>query len=172
MRFAAASLSQAYRLRPRRAALRGAGSRRFAACSTFCPRDAAAGVSPAHAVISTSPRRARRFTAGARVMRERRRFTPRPRLRAPCRRFGLASCARRSPLRFQNFPYFTRFAVNRAAFPPFARALLKRSASCAFFSQKIFSPLDYFDALATISVIYHRVIRQTSQILQEGRRAG
>lgn len=171
MRFAAASLSQAYRLRPRRAALRGAGSRRFAACFAFCPR-AAACVSPAHAAITASLRRARRFISRARVMRERRRFTPRPRLRAPCRRFGLASCARRSPLRFQNFPYFTRFAVNRAAFPPFARALLKRSASCAFFSQKIFSPLDYFDALATISVIYHRVIRQTSQILQEGRRAG
>lgn len=170
MRFAAASLSQAYRLRPRRAALRGAGSRRFAACFAFCPR-AAACVSPARGQ-SPRVRTARRFIASARVMRERRRFTPRPRLRAPCRRFGLASCARRSPLRFQNFPYFTRFAVNRAAFPPFARALLKRSASCAFFSQKIFSPLDYFDALATISVIYHRVIRQTSQILQEGRRAG
>ena len=171
-RFAAASLKQAYRLRPRRAPWRGAVSRCFAACSTFCPRDAATGVSLARAAITAHPRRARRFISRARVMRERRRFTPRPRLRAPCRRFGLASCARRSPLRFQNFPYFTRFAVNRAAFPRFALALLKRSAFSAFFSRKIFSPLDYFDALATISVIYHRVIRQTSQILQEGRRAG
>lgn len=122
--------------------------------------------------VSASLRRARRFIARTRVMREWRRFTPRPRLRAPCRRFGLASCARRSPLRFQNFPFFARFAVNRAAFPQFARALLKRSAASPFFSRKIFSPLDYFDALATTSVIYHRVIRQTSQILQEGRRAG
>ena len=170
MRFAAASLSQAYRLRPRRAALRGAGSRRFAACFAFCP--ARRHAYRLRTRQSPRVRTARRFIASARVMRERRRFTPRPRLRAPCRRFGLASCARRSPLRFQNFPYFTRFAVNRAAFQPFARALLKRSASCAFFSQKIFSPLDYFDALATISVIYYRVIRQTSQILQEGRRAG
>ena len=47
MRFAAASLSQAYRLRPRRAALRGAGSRRFAARFAFCPRAAATGVSAA-----------------------------------------------------------------------------------------------------------------------------
>ena len=122
--------------------------------------------------VSASLRRARRFTASASVMRERRRFTPRPRTCAARRRFGLASCARRSPLCFQNFPSFARFAVNRAAFPQFARALLKRSASCAFFSRKIFSPLDYFDALATTSVIYHRVIRQTLQILQEGRRAG
>lgn len=171
MRFAAASLSQAYRLRPRRAALRGAGSRRFAACFAFCPR-AAACVSPAHAAIIASPRRVCRFTASARVMREWRRFTPRPRICAPCRRFCRAPRVLRSPLRFQNFPSVARFAVNLAAFQPFARALLKRSAASPFFSQKIFSPLDYFDALATISVIYHKVIRQTSQILQEGRRAG
>lgn len=170
MRFAAASLSQAYRLRPRRAALRGAGSRRFAACFAFCPR-AAACVSPAHAAITASPHRAQ-------IYRQR----PRYARTAPLHAASASSralppfrpCLMRSTFaaRFQNFPYFTRFAVNRAAFPPFARALLKRSASCAFFSQKIFSPLDYFDALATISVIYHRVIRQTSQILQEGRRAG
>ena len=172
MRIAAAFLRQAYRLRPRRAALRGAVSRRFAVCFAFCPRAAATGVSPAHAAITAHLRRARWFIASACVMRERRRFTPRPRICAPCRRFCRVPRVLRSPLRFQNFPYFARFAVNRAAFPRFARALLKRSAFSAFFSRKIFSPLDYFDALATISVIYYRVIRQTSQILQEGRRAG
>lgn len=170
MRFAAASLKQAYRLRPRRAALRGRAAVALRRASPFAP--ARRHAYRLRTRQSPRVRTARRFIASARVMRERRRFTPRPRICAPCRRFCRAPRVLRSPLRFQNFPYFTRFAVNRAAFPPFARALLKRSASCAFFSQKIFSPLDYFDALATISVIYHRVIRQTSQILQEGRRAG
>lgn len=170
MRFAAASLSQAYRLPPRRRdAARSAVVLRRASRFALATRRRAYR---RHAAITAHLRRARRFIARTRVMREWHRFTPRPRLRAPCRRFCRAPRVLRSPLRFQNFPYFTRFAVNRAAFPPFARALLKRSAASPFFFRKIFSPLDYFDALATISVIYHRVIRQTSQILQEGRRAG
>lgn len=157
MRFAAASLRRAYRLRPqRRDAARSAVVLRRASRFAPAPRRRAYR---RRAAITAHLRRARRFTAGACVMRERRRF---------CRALHVL----RSPLRFQNFPYFARFAVNRAAFTRFARALLKRSAFSAFFSRKIFSPLDYFDALATISVIYHRVIRQTSQILQEGRRAG
>ena len=158
MRFAAASLSQAYSLRPRRRdAARSAVVLRRALPFAPAPRRHAyrlrtrqsPQVCAARAGLSPAPR----------VLREWRRFTPRPRICAPCRRFCRAPRVLRSPLRFQNFPSVARFAVNHAAFPQLARVLLKRSAFSAFFSRKIFSPLDYFDALATISVIYHRVIR-------------
>lgn len=170
MRFAAASLRQACRLRPRR---------RDAARSAVVLRRASR-FAPARR------RRAYRRRAGSQRKSAPRAqiYLPRPRYArtAPLHAASASSralppfrpCLMRSTFAasLSKFSVFARFAVNLAAFPPFARALLKRSASCAFFSWKIFSPLDYFDALATISVIYHRVIRQTSQILQEGRRAG
>lgn len=125
------------------------------------------------------PRRRRDAARSAVVLRRASRFALARRRRAYRRRAGNQ---RKSAPRAQIYlprPRYARTASLHAAsadlraLPPFLpRAARSAFAASPFFSRKIFSPLDYFDALATISVIYHRVIRQTSQILQEGRRAG